>query len=83
MARAMGTDKRLKEPRRGERTASRGVIDPRQTEESKRLVPARFLSDPVDSLQPGPAVEIGVKTQDRFYPVAFHDSDVNSVARRE
>src|ERR1035438_8797434 len=45
---------------------------------NRRVLPA-FRSNAADPLQAWPAVEIGVKAQDRLHPVVFHDGDVEGV----
>src|ERR1035437_8481103 len=42
-----------------------------------------FRSDAVDPLQTWPAVEIGVKAEDRMNPVVFHHGDVEGVPGRK
>jgi hypothetical protein len=44
------------------------------------MAPVYTRSDAVDPFQTRPAVEIGVKAEDRLNAVAFHDGDVERIA---
>jgi hypothetical protein len=45
----------------------------------RAMAPVYTRSDAVDPFQTGPAVEIGVKAEDRLNAVVFHDGDVERV----